>query len=66
MDEEENQKQVSLFAHSPWKSQKARFPHSHRPDDFPCSKNQNTKTKTQRKETLPADRFAPASRLILR
>jgi hypothetical protein len=33
MDAEENQKQVSLRAHSPWKSQKQRFPHSHRPDD---------------------------------
>ncbi len=30
MDAEENQKQVSLRAHSPWKSQTARFPHSHR------------------------------------
>src|SRR5258708_37945583 len=33
MDVEENQNQVSLHVHSPWKSQKARFPHSHRPDD---------------------------------
>src|SRR6266496_1569337 len=33
MDAEENQNQVSLRVHSPWKSQKARFPHSHRPDD---------------------------------
>ena len=33
MDTEENQKRVFLGAHSPWKSQKARFPHSHRPDD---------------------------------
>jgi hypothetical protein len=31
MEKEENQKQVSLFFHSPWKSQKARFPHSHSP-----------------------------------
>jgi DMSO/TMAO reductase YedYZ molybdopterin-dependent catalytic subunit len=30
MDAEENQKQVSLRAHSPWKSHTARFPHSHR------------------------------------
>jgi hypothetical protein len=33
MEKEENQKQVSLFSHSPWKSQKARFPHSHSPGD---------------------------------
>ena len=33
MDAEENQKQVSLRAHSPWKSQTARFPHSHRRDE---------------------------------
>jgi hypothetical protein len=33
VDAEENQKQVFLRAHSPWKSHKARFPHSHRPDD---------------------------------
>src|SRR5690242_15780317 len=28
MDAEENQRQVSLRARSPWKSQKRRFPHS--------------------------------------
>src|ERR1019366_5862173 len=33
MDAEENQKQVSLRAHSPWKSQTARFPHFHRRDE---------------------------------
>jgi len=33
MDAEENQQQVSLRAHSPWKSQTARFPHSHRRDE---------------------------------
>jgi len=33
LDSEENQRQVSLAAHSPWKSQKARFPHSHRPGE---------------------------------
>ena len=32
MDTEENQKQVFLGAHSPWKSQ-LRFPHSHRRDE---------------------------------
>src|SRR6266478_3812909 len=32
MDAEENQMQVSLSAHSPWKSLQ-RFPHSHRRDD---------------------------------
>src|SRR5260221_13567108 len=29
MDAEENRKQVFLRAHSPWKSQTTRFPHSH-------------------------------------
>jgi len=33
MGKEENQKQVSLLSHSPWKSPKARFPHSHNPGD---------------------------------
>jgi hypothetical protein len=33
MDAEENQRQVSLRAHRPWKSQTARFPHSHRRDE---------------------------------
>jgi hypothetical protein len=33
MEKEENQRQVSIFSHSPWKSQKARFPHSHSPGD---------------------------------
>src|ERR1700680_274740 len=32
VDAEENQKQVSLRAHRPWKSQTARFPHSHSPE----------------------------------
>ncbi len=32
MDNEENQRQVSLVAHSPWKS-RTRFPHFHRPGD---------------------------------
>src|SRR5260370_30090510 len=32
MDNEENQRQVSLVAHSPWKS-RMRFPHFHRPGD---------------------------------
>jgi hypothetical protein len=33
VDAEENQKQVSLCAPSAWKSQKARFPHSHGPGE---------------------------------
>src|SRR5258708_7942948 len=32
MESEENQNQVSLASHSPWKSL-SRFPHSHSPDD---------------------------------
>jgi hypothetical protein len=55
----ENQKQVSLFVHSPWKSPTTRFPHSHRPDDFLYQKF---------KERRPWrwGRCAPTSRLILR
>jgi hypothetical protein len=56
MDAEENQKQVSLRVHSPWKSQRARLPHSHRLD---------FSTQTQTKGGLAAGRFAPGSRLIL-
>jgi len=67
MDAEENQKQVSHRAHSPWKSQKARFPHSHRPGDeagwksgnpkagFPLSHRLVCVFKNQRKEDLAAD-----------
>src|SRR5258708_28673081 len=33
MDDEKNQLQVFLIAHRPWKSQTARFPHSHRPGE---------------------------------
>src|SRR5882762_4554914 len=33
MDAEENRKQVSLGAHSPWKSHTTRFPHSHSPGE---------------------------------
>ena len=49
-----------FVSHSPWKSQKARFPHSHRPCDLLF---QNLKTKS--KGGPSADRFAPAFRLIL-
>jgi hypothetical protein len=75
MDAEENQKQVSLRAHSPWKS----------PGDFhiptaPATPRKSGKPKPvfplslgtafvipnpNRKEPLAAGRFAPASRLIL-
>src|SRR5947209_11431639 len=33
MENEENQRQVSLVSHSPWKSQTTRFPHSHSPGE---------------------------------
>jgi len=33
MENEENQTQVSLVSHSPWKSQTTRFPHSHSPGE---------------------------------
>ena len=32
VESKENQQQVSPSSHRPWKSPKARFPHSHRPD----------------------------------
>jgi hypothetical protein len=44
MENEENQKQVSLVSHSPWKSQKARFPHSHSPGD---DREEKWKSKTR-------------------
>src|SRR5260370_35305508 len=76
MDNEENQRQVSLVAHSPWKSQTARFPHSPRPAHpwksgkpkagFPLSHWLPFSLKPKPKKGGPAaDRFAPASRLIL-
>jgi len=42
MESEENQTQVSLPSHRPWKSL-ARFPHSHRAHGFSLSQNQNRK-----------------------
>src|SRR5579862_8363293 len=61
MDAEENQRQVSLCLHSPWKSHKARFPHSHsrgearksgkRKARFPLSRLLFTFSKRIRKET---------------
>jgi hypothetical protein len=74
VDAEENQKQVSLRAHSPWKSL-MRFPHFHRRDDeagekwksrsriptFPPARVPLRKTKT--KGGLAAGRIA--SMLIL-
>jgi len=70
MDAEENERHVFLHAHSPWKSQKARFPHSHRRDDnadgkveiqkqdshFPTGSIFSLKTK---KGGLEAGRYAP-------
>jgi hypothetical protein len=75
VDAEENQKQVSLRAHSPWKSQTARFPHSHSPETrnsgkrrarFPLFRLLFILCKPNQKGGLAADRFAPAFRLILR
>jgi len=51
VDTEENQRQVFLSAHSPWKSPKSRFPHSHRTTVYRYR---------QTKGGLAADRFAPA------
>ena len=58
VDTEENQKQVSLSAHSPWKSPKARFPHSHRTTAYRYQKT--------RKETWRRIASLPPSRLMLR
>jgi hypothetical protein len=70
MDAEENEKHVSLRAHSPWKSQKARFPHSHRRDDNADGKVEIQKQDSHfptgsislfkpKKEGLAASRYAP-------
>lgn len=61
VENEENQEQVSLRFPQPLEIA-ARFPHSHRPGGWLCSNHQN---QNSRKETLSADRFAPASRLII-
>src|SRR5450432_198747 len=75
MDAEENQRQVFLRAHSPWKSQTTRFPHSHsrcsawksgKPKaGFPLSHLLSLLFNQIKKGDPAADRFAPASRLIL-
>jgi len=74
MESEENQTQVSLASHSPWKSL-SRFPHSHSPGEarksgkrkarFPLSRLLFYLYRQIKKEALAADRFAPAFRLIL-
>jgi hypothetical protein len=77
MDAKENQSQVSLSAHSPWKSL-LRFPHSHSAGEgdgkvesqnqashFPTARLCPSQIQTQ-KGGLKASRFAPAFRLILR
>jgi hypothetical protein len=50
-----------LVSHSPWKSLR----HSHIPTAPAASYVPNPQNQNSRKETLPADRFAPAFRLIL-
>src|SRR5450432_674443 len=75
MDAEENQRQVFLRAHSPWKSQTTRFPHFHsrcsawksgKPKaGFPLSHLLSLLFNQIKKGDPAADRFAPASRLIL-
>jgi hypothetical protein len=50
-----------FVSHSPWKSLRDSA-HSHRPGSVCISSPQK---QNSRKETLPADRFAPAFRLIL-
>jgi hypothetical protein len=77
MDAEENQRQVSLRAHRPWKSL-LRFPHSHSAGEgdgkvesrnqashFSIARSYPSQIQTQ-KGGLKASRYAPAFRLILR
>jgi hypothetical protein len=75
-DAEENQMQVSLRAHRPWKSQTARFPHSHRRDEavgkwkaksrLPTFPQHGLLSRNQKQKGGPAaGRFATAARLIL-
>ena len=59
MERGENQKQVSLPYHRPWKSL-LRFPPSHRPAAVPSL----SKPKTERSSSLPT--FLPHFRLIFR
>src|ERR1035438_1551133 len=76
MDAEENQRQVFLRAHSPWKSHTTRFPHFHSPCSawksgkpkagFPLSHLLSLLLNQIKKGNPTADRFAPAFRLILR
>jgi len=49
----------SLFSHSPWKSQKARFPHSHSPGDY---REENWKSKG-RIPTFPSRFLYPLRKL---
>jgi hypothetical protein len=75
VENEENQTQVSLRFPQPLEIAKARFPHSHRPGaawksgkpqpGFPLSHLLFSYENQPRKETLAADRFAPAFRLII-
>ena len=74
-DAEENQMQVSLRAHRPWKSQTARFPHSHRRDEAVEKWKAKSRLSTFPRHGLlsrhqteggpAAGRFATAARLIL-
>jgi hypothetical protein len=57
----ENQTQVSLRSHGPWKSLRD----SHIPTAPTVFVSQNLSKPNSRKETLAADRFAPTFRLIL-
>jgi hypothetical protein len=74
VENEENQAQVSLVSHSPWKSlrdshiptapaRRGKVENQRQVSHFPtcCFLNQIN----PRKETLAADRFTPAFRLII-
>ena len=50
----ENQRQVSHLSHRAWKSQKARFPHSHRHDcDETYSKTQDPGSRPRGRKPKP-------------
>jgi hypothetical protein len=76
MGNEENQKQVSLVSHSPWKSL-SRFPHSHSPGDYreekwksnsriPTFPSQLSIVLKIQKRRIPLNAGFPSFRLIVR
>jgi hypothetical protein len=57
----ENQRQVSHLSHRAWKSQKARFPHSHRPGyggSYSKTQNPGSRPAGRKPKPLPAGALA--------